>query len=270
MPDMDKVKDRIRKLLNLADDDAAADGEITNALRFARDLMLKHSLDENDVRTAEEAYARMDAFDASAEEYTEATAQSTASNLSAWESHLCHVIERLIGTVGVYLAGKDQARTKYGTVKLNRQGRPKSVSKVVFYGPAADARDAAELWREWAETISAMGVLKFGGAYRGPGRSYCGGFVSGMAEKVVQTLKAEQVRLEAPATSTALVVLQNALEIQRQKKEHGKVWLKKEKGIKLRSGGRSTSGYQDGGAYSAGKADGRRSTPTRTATKKLR
>jgi len=46
---LDNVKDTIRKLLNLAENDGAADGEIDNALRFARRLMHQHHLSEEDI-----------------------------------------------------------------------------------------------------------------------------------------------------------------------------------------------------------------------------
>ena len=265
---MESVKAKIRKLLNLADDDSAADGEIDNALKFARKLMLKHSIDEEDVRTAEEAYAALDGFNVSDVEYGTAAADTTKRNLSAWESMLTQVICDLVGTVKCY--STKSTRTAYGTVRLDKNGRWLDHSQIVFYGPDEDARDAAELFREWSETIMAMGVLKYGGSHRGNGRSYCGGFADGMYRKVRAQLETERedvARLHNGATSTALVVLQNSLEIQRQKRDHAKDWLRTEKGIKLSSRGGSRSGYGDG--YSTGYADGQRANPSRTTRPKL-
>lgn len=54
MSDIGKIKERIRKLLNLAADDGAAEGEIDNALRAARRLMLQHQIGEDDVAAAPE------------------------------------------------------------------------------------------------------------------------------------------------------------------------------------------------------------------------
>jgi hypothetical protein len=270
MSNLETVKSRIRKLLNLAGDDAAADGEIDNALAAARRLMLEHSINEADVKTAEEAYAALDRFDASSIEYGTTSVDATKRALSAWESTLTHVITGLVGTVKCYT--NRSHKTAHGTVRLDRNGRGFAQSTIVFYGPAEDARDAAELFREWSETILALGVLKHGGSHRGAGRSYCGGFAAGMLAKVTTTLRAERADVDrlhaATDTSTALVVLQNALEIQSQKRDAAAKWLRAEKGIHLSSRGGSRSGYSAGG-YSAGFADGQRSNPTRTRAPKL-
>jgi len=48
--DTTRIKEKIRKLLNLAEDDGAMEGEINNALNFARRLMLQHNISEEDIK----------------------------------------------------------------------------------------------------------------------------------------------------------------------------------------------------------------------------
>jgi len=49
MNNLDQIKERIRKLLNLANDDAAMGGEVRNAIAFAERLMATHHLSEADL-----------------------------------------------------------------------------------------------------------------------------------------------------------------------------------------------------------------------------
>jgi len=46
----DRIIDKIRKLLNLANNDAATEGERDNALRMAYNLIAKHNLDMSDIK----------------------------------------------------------------------------------------------------------------------------------------------------------------------------------------------------------------------------
>ena len=47
------IKEKIKKLLRVAENDAATEGEIDNAVRAARALMLKHSIEVGDVKEKE-------------------------------------------------------------------------------------------------------------------------------------------------------------------------------------------------------------------------
>lgn len=49
MENKSKVLDKIRKLLTLAADPNASEGEIENALKFAQTLMMKHEIEQGDV-----------------------------------------------------------------------------------------------------------------------------------------------------------------------------------------------------------------------------
>lgn len=44
-----KILDKIRKLMTLAKDDAASEGEIENAMKMAKTLMMKHNISEKSI-----------------------------------------------------------------------------------------------------------------------------------------------------------------------------------------------------------------------------
>lgn len=49
MADEDRILERVRKMLALANDEAATEGERDNALRMAHNLLMKHQLSMEDV-----------------------------------------------------------------------------------------------------------------------------------------------------------------------------------------------------------------------------
>lgn len=266
MDTIDKAKDTIRKLLNLANDDSAAEGEIDNALRFARRLMLHHDLTEADVTAPRDPHEI-----AADEDYAQGATWTEGAKLSGWEGSLMNVISSLVGTVGSYYSsGPQAARTDHGTILYDEKGRPKKATKLTFYGPAADVRDAIALFDEWKTTIAAMARMKFGGVFRGPGRSYCEGFVVGMRKNVAQIEAEERALIAGPEaqTETALVLVRNLTIIQ-AKREKADEFLREECGINLGSARRSGGGTYHADAFGAGKRDGSRASVTRTQTKRL-
>ena len=77
------VKDNIRAMLRLAANDAAAQGEIDNALMFAKRLMNKHNLEECDLNEDDTI-----AFDAETAEWDRQKAEVGGATMSTWESSL--------------------------------------------------------------------------------------------------------------------------------------------------------------------------------------
>lgn len=198
----DRIKSRVRKLLNLANDQSAAEGEIENALRYARALMDQHHLDEADLdeEVREERMAQM-------------IATCGGSKMSAWESALAHAIVKVIG-FGWYV-GK-------------------------------------EMFEEVGKTIATMARLKWGGVYRGPGRSYCEGFAYELLNRV-----SREIREQRTSECKALV---------HQKANLARTWLREEAGVRLRSrGGGGDGGQHHHDAFGDGRRDGRQSDFQRPA-----
>lgn len=261
--DLERIKRKIRGVLAKADEGSGAtEAEAASALAFARRLMLRHHLTDEDVRrderTPDEAAADC--------EYDTASAWSEGASLSVWETVLCNAIAGLVGSVGSYHAGRGVARTPRGTADL-RNGKSRTAVEIRWYGPAEDARDAAELFGEWSVAIAALARLKYGGALRGPGRSYAFGFAQGLYEQV-QGLRAKECQLQPGEGERehALVVQSNA--IQAAKRERADEWLRKEQGVRLTSRSGAYSGV-DGEVREEGRRDGRRADFDRTVTRKL-
>ena len=91
MNTIDKAKDTIRKLLDLAADDAAAENEIENAIRFARKLMDKHNLSEDDLPQADERIIDMEK-----EACAELFSQTGYAQWADWHKELSCVVCRIV------------------------------------------------------------------------------------------------------------------------------------------------------------------------------
>lgn len=261
--DNEKIKDRVRKLLNLANDSGAFDGEIENAMRFARRLMLQHNI------TEEELGAPRDPHEVAAEtEYAQSDAFSFGSNISNWECFLMSAISKLVGTVGAYKTSETWTKkTTAGTIVFDAKGQPQEGKRVVFYGPAEDARDASDLFSEWSHVIATMARLKYGGCFRGDGRAYAEGFAQALLLSV-KNIQAEEVKEIAAESTGRALVLRNAFGLIEAKRERADQWLDKEQGIKLRK----TSGHgnrNNPSAFGAGMNDGKNSAFTRTRNLKI-
>jgi len=255
MSDISRIKDRIKNLLNLAENDGAMDGEVDNALRFARRLMLKHNLDEADVKDAQGAHEK--AADYETTEYTKEWTRTVGTRFTAWETELMFAIQELIGTVKWFRGSTRDRMTKMGTIEFNPvTGMPAKVRQVVFYGPKGDVADALEMVREWQETIVTMARLRFGGALRGPGKSYAEGFARSLLLKVRAIHREERLQIKGGG-STALTLVRST-DLMLAKQKHADVWLEQSAGIRLTKGTPLGNGSHDSSAFTAGKADGSR------------
>lgn len=269
--DITKIKEQVRKLMDLAGDDAALQThEAENALAFARRLMLKHNIDEAELASAKTPHEQ-----AADEQYADAAGYSTFTRIMPWENVLATAIADLIGTTGVYIRGIVTKKTEHGTLDFDAKGKEQQRTQLVFYGPQDDARDARDLFAEWSMVIFAMARMKYGQAIRGDGRAYAAGFARSLWDKVQKLAKKERLAvagmnqdlLESTGGGTALALTQG-LALVAAKKEAAKKWLRKAKGIKLHS--RSSSGPGFGkDAYGAGKSDGNKADFTHNRTKRL-
>jgi hypothetical protein len=250
MSDINTIKERIRKLMAIAGDGVATDAEIDTALTLAAKLLDAHHLSKEDIGTAQDA-----------EDMTmgRSAAVTTASWVSTWESTLAHAIVELFGCVKHYQSHEKQPIRKNGVAQL-KNGKVAMGCKVYFYGPAMEAKEAAELFEEWSKAIAAMGMLRWGGCYMGDGGKYCYGFASALYAKARQINAARRLTDARPIPqltggSCTALTLTGRYDLL---KTEAKRWLEKECGIHLTT--RSASGgYRAGSsaAYSEGQAHGR-------------
>lgn len=236
---VDRIKDRVRKLLNLASNDAAAEGEIENALAFAQRLMDEHHIRESDV-VAEIA----NDFDVAKEKMDRVSAYVDGARLARWEKTLSLAVAAACG-VGVYQERAQTVRDDHGIIVRNDKGQPFRAASFRYYGIADECRMASELFSEMAATIMSMARLKYNTVYRGEGRSYAEGFATALHRRCVQEQKAR-------ANTTAIVI--------RDKQALAKRWLADECDVQLVSASSGAGGRHYGSAYDNGRADGRRAS----------
>lgn len=262
MLSIDKVKDRVRKLLNLAHDDAAAEGEIDNALRFAKQLMDEHHLSEDDLSQEPEDQYKQIENSPKCSQFV-----SVSGRIYAWESGLSMFCARFVGGVGTYIdSRKTPARDHRGMAILHpRTNEPYAARRICFYGIAEDVALAAELFHELRLSIIASAILKFGGYCKGDGGYYCEGFVAGLREK---TRKAEEQSKPLASDSKALVLVDRRKDLIERKKDAGNEWLKSQ-GIKLCSGSHRSGASGSSDSFHEGRSDGRSTDVSVSRTKKL-
>lgn len=245
---LNKVKDTIRKLLNLAENDAATEGEVRNALNFAQKLMDQHQLTEEDLPDADNRLLEIERA-----ECAQMDAYTGNDKVAMWERTLAHFVSQFTH-VKHYLQSGTEVVRKNGIAQLNDSGRPRRARRFVFYGLVEDAQFATQLYEELRVTLASIARLKYGSVYRGSGRDYCEGFANGLYTQV------QEVQRPKLSNSTALVVKRNEIVEAKQRRA---VDFIREQGVRLvntrvRSGARSRdfgareSGYRDGKSYRVG------------------
>jgi hypothetical protein len=232
--DLERVKTRVSCLLQVARDDAATEGEIENAIRAARNLMLAYHLEEADLEST---------GDAQSSQMGRATSRTNFGKAALWEKDLAYFVVDLIGGVCWYYS-----RNNVETRRLVN-GRLRQFGAVVFYGIEEEAQLAKETYEELATTIFTMAMAKYGSAYRGDGGIYAEGFVQGLSRQLRNAdRQAESSGRDLVARSTAIVLA---------KKNRAEHWLRYECNIHLTRGTRSYGASGSDHAWDDGESDGR-------------
>lgn len=287
--DREAIIRRIKKMMNLSEDSAAAEGEIENALRFASKLMATHRISRDEIEQATEGGPEK----AAKREMDQVFAGANGFRTYLWEATLASYVCDLVGSVKCYMSREKRViRDQHGIAMTHPStGKTKHQGGVVFYGVAEDCLIARDLFEQLCVTIAAMGRLKHGGAFKGDGGKYCEGFVMGLSYQLGREraevrsalpkgMTAQQVLKALPSGSSALdhadaPAVGAAIEIRRAElavadRNEAANWLKNEKGIKLGTS-KGWSGASGSRAASAeGYRDGQRhGTPTVGRTHKL-
>lgn len=219
--DMPRILDRIRKMLALAADEAASEGERDNALRMANNLMAKHQLDmkdiPNSIRDRDDPLGRfeLDGFGV------------------AWTHMIRGSIARLFDCR--YFMGHKHNATKH---------------QCIFVGRASNATTAM-LMSEWVVREAIRGADKAGKHRLTPaGRSFGLGFSARLSQRVNEILAnqaaamAAEHGLDAASTSRALVVIHENAQADNDAWVAANMKTGKSRSIRR--------GNLDGGAYGAG------------------
>lgn len=243
--DTERIKRRIRGLLNISQDDGASQGEIDNAMRLAAQLMNEHHVSQAEA----EAHCPESRCDDDSR-MGQRGARTVGSSYTTWEFTLAHAVARLVGSVRWHHSGPGSTITAgaFGTQKKRL---------ITFYGAAEDAMIATEMQEEWAHVIATMATGKHGGCFRGAGAEYAHGFATGLLD---QASRIDDERKRLPASGTSIVLAGKSLHsLLETKKDRAYKWLVQELGHELRKG-KSVGRYGvgDSDAHAEGRADGRR------------
>jgi len=258
---LEGVKDTIRKLLRLAENDAATEGEIDNALRFAHRLMTRHFLTREDIGDLnQDCHVREADLESIQMAKEQVCAQAT--NLCTWECALSRFVCDLLRSVQFYRSHKQPALTAAGVIKT-KNGKPVVHERMIFYGPAEEVAVATEMYNELATTIATMARLKTGSAIRGKGRCYGDGFVQGLCDQLGKVDSEER-------NSTGRDLVLRSTVIATQLRSNAKNWLAEKYGVHLCRGRGFSTSTHDWSAYAAGREDGQRTEIRQNRPKKLK
>ncbi len=238
--ELNQVKDTIRKLLNLARNDAATEGEINNAIKFAQRLMAAHHLTEENIGDNEQKKV-----------IGQGVVYASGARADAWEHGLAIFITKFIGSVGVYNSGKTVLRTAEGLIRRKPTGEEIVRIAFQFYGLEEEVKLAQDLYNNLSETITAMALLKHGSPYRLGGREYANGFIHGLNEQIKKNVQ----ELSVESTSRALIV--QADKVALAKLNNAQSWLANVQNVKLRKPTGRLRGTSATNAYSSGFNDGK-------------
>lgn len=266
----ESIKDKIRKLLNLSNDSGAAEGEIENALRFAATLMDRYNLKQEDL-----ASTSIDFKPVTEDQLDIMEVPTGSERMQGWEGMVAVYVAKLVGNGVGCCWGRKMPLKHFGTDILVRDPKTNEICYrhyVKFFGPRDSIELASCIYHELIHVISAMARLKFSGCYRGSGRSYCEGFVSGLNSQLAELRlpsaasnvvhKTNTLMALTPAQQTALAA-HNAAAAKTSRE-----WYEKKTGYKLRNGG-SVSGKFHSDAFYSGRADGQKYQANATPRKRL-
>jgi hypothetical protein len=244
---IDRIKDKLAKLLRLGENSAATDGEIDNALTMAASLMAKHQLTREDIDMNEaDPIARVTVG--------RHFAFTKGGNLTSWERLIHHFVCEFIGSIACYNAGKMTARRNGIAVALDADGEPRRANALCFYGSDDDARCAVSLFEELRDAIAAMAIIRWGSWAKADGGAYAYGFAQGLRDA---NKKAKRELMNTDEQTTALMITSGETQLAIVSK--GKAWLKTTHNITLqtRSGRRTSFGSRNANnAMSEGRRDG--------------
>lgn len=256
---MDKIKDKIRKLLAIAADDKVADGEIAAAMKLAEAALEKYHLDRADV----EASAPENGTP-KPEVMGQVKSSPLGPRFTIWEQTLCSAVMELVGSVGCF---HNKQMAPKGTFR-----KPTLSAVVTWYGPAEDAKLASELFDEWGSVIATIAIGRFGGCANKEGARYAYGFAHSLYEKASRAAFNRTKLITASTTAIVKVGEGSLAMVLAAKRERSNTWLAESEGIKLGNGRRS-AGYswskQDRDAYAEGRSDGDRAEFQAKRTAKL-
>jgi hypothetical protein len=254
--DLDRVKDKIRKLFALAADDAHADGEITAAMSLAERAMQEYHLTQADLEVSRATVGT----NAPREYVSRSSSGRWVKSLARWESTLSEAIRTLVGSVGLY---RSHERKPTGTFGVHR-----STPCIVWYGVAEDVELAVSLYDDWSHVIATIAQGRYGGAYRGDGSSYAYGFAKALWERAC-TESESRAAVVTPSTTAIVKVGSGSLaDVLATRQQDARAWLATT-GVHLCAPRGTRFTMKNPNAFEDGRSDGSRADFRATRKAKL-
>lgn len=217
----EKIIDRVKKMMALANDGAAAEGERDNALRMAYNLLAKYNL----------SMSQVDAHNSNPEEGRES--QKATFVVYPWARSIASVVGSLF----------------FCNYYFMRSGTGKQATHC-FIGKASNAATAQYMSEFVVKSVCREAARLYGSAIAPEARCFAIGVVRKLQERVKEikdSLNAES----KPGTALALINLDKS------ERAANSLWLA-EQGIKLRQSASRGKGVTDSDAFHAGKDFGAR------------
>lgn len=171
MSEHDNIIERVKKMLSLANDAAASEGEVENALRLARKLMTQYGIED----------AQLDSRSTDSTNVIRETS-ATRSGFGIWEQQAAQVVASICDT-----------RVVHSTDRIHRK---KSIG---FIGFPTDVAVSLEMYPTVVISVRTLARAKYGTGWTSEHQAYALGFVQGLRYKA-------RVWKEEAASSTAIVL----------------------------------------------------------------
>ena len=217
----EKIIERVKKMMALANCSGATEGERDNALRMAYNLLAKHNLD----------MAQVDAHTIERDEPRES--QQAKFVVYPWARSIASLVGSLF----------------FCNYYFQRSYNGKQATHT-FVGKASNSTTASYLADFVVRSVTREGARLYGSIISPEGRSFAVGVVHKLKERIAE-IKATHDKQEGTSTALALVNLDKS------EREANALWLK-EQGVILATKVSHTKGVGDRDAYAAGRDFGGR------------
>lgn len=226
MADIERIKERVAKLLAVVANEASTDGEKANAMEMANNIMREYNLEREDIEDGKVK-----------EDFNKVHVNTVFTRMMPWESTLSvFVMDKIMKGVFCYTSSIGKQRGITGSV---------GQAIVVFVGNGPDAEMAAETYKHLRQILLSNCQSKYGTPVRGSGRDYSVGFVNGLFKAAKQ---AEELEAGNQEVSRALIRTDML-------KASAQNWMTTEHGMNFVSRSNRTN-LNDRDAYDRGVQDG--------------
>lgn len=217
----EKIIDRVKKMMALANCTGAAEGERDNALRMAYNLLAKHNL----------SMSQVEAKDSTPQEQRES--QKATFVVYPWARSIAGLVGSLFFCNYYFMRSHTGKQADH-----------------VFIGKVSNVATAQYMSEFVVKSVCREAARLYGSAIAPEARCFAIGVVRKLQERIAE-IKTTLNKESTTGTELALI------NIDKQEKEANALWLA-EQGVKLRTSTSRTKGVTDSDAYHAGRDFGAR------------